>query len=257
MSTYLRRITIGALAALPLALAPGAASADHANGGYTATLAEINDSGGSGMFSLSIDGDQATVELSWSGLAAEFDGGPYPHVQHIHIGGEGVCPTQDLDANGDGIVNTPEGASAYGAVGTTLSLSGSTGPGAATDISVAPGGGSTTYSRTFTMNQKTLDAISEGTGVVVVHGLNPADLSQEAQDASSPLVPELPQAATAPALCGALRSMPAGGVAAGAGDASGGAENLGMIGVGAGLALAGGATLALRRRQSKPEGASV
>ena len=51
--------------------------------------------------------------------------------------------------------------------------------------------------------------------------------------------------------------MPAGGVAAGSGDDPGGVENIGIIGLGAGLALAGGATLALRRRQSKPEGASA
>lgn len=250
MSTYLRRFTTAALAAIPLALLPATASADHANGGYTTTLDPLNDSGGTGSFSMTIDDDQATVQLSWSGLAAQFDGGPYPHVQHIHIGADGVCPTPALDENGDGIVNTPEGADAYGAVGTTLSLSGPTGPGAATDISVAPGGGSTTYSRTFTMNDDTLDALEAGTGVVVVHGLDPAGLSQEAQDAQSPLAPDLPQAATAPALCGALRAMPAGAVAAGDGS-TGAADDLGLIGLGAGLVLAGGATLVLLRRRAE------
>ncbi len=45
-------------------------------------------------------------------------------------------------------------------VGTTLSTKGDTSAKAATDISIAPAGASTTYHRTFTLNQDTADALS-------------------------------------------------------------------------------------------------
>lgn len=237
-----------AAAGMALTMSPTAAFADHANGSYQTTLDSLNGSNGSGMATVSIEGDQATVKLSYTGLAEKFDGGPFPHVQHIHIGAQGVCPTPDMDANGDGVVSTPEGASAYGAVGTTLSLKGDTSANAATDVSVAPGGGSADYSRTFTMNDDTLDALSSGTGVVVVHGLDPATLSNEAANAKSELAPSLPLAATAPALCGALNGMPTGGVETGTGD-TGVVENQALIGAGGGLlAVAAVAGFALRRR---------
>ena len=248
MRTSLRIASAAVVAAVPMALLPTAAQADHANGTYSARLDQVNNSGGSGMVTVSIDDDQATVNLSYSGLAEQFDGGPYPHVQHIHIGGQGVCPTPADDANGDGIVNTPEGGPSYGDIGTTLSSKGSTGPEEGTNLELAQTGGSTEYSRTFTMIDDTLDALANGSGVVVVHGLDPAGLSKEAQNAKSPLVPSLPQAATAPALCGALGGMPSGGVATGTGSTAG-VENLGMVGAGAGLALAGGAIYTVRRRR--------
>lgn len=254
MRRTLRIAGATALAAAPLALMPTAAQADHANGSYSARLDQVNDSGGSGMVTVDIDGDRATVNLSYSGLAQTFDGGPYPHVQHIHIGGQGVCPTPADDANGDGIVNTPEGGASYGEVGTTLSSSGGTGPGEAVNVKLAQTGGSTDYSRTFTMNDETLDALANGSGVVVVHGLDPAGLSKQVQNAKSPLDPSLPQAATAPALCGALGDMPAGGVATGTGSTAG-VENLGLIGAGAGLAAAGGVMYAVRRRRTADQAA--
>lgn len=240
-----------AAAALTLAVAPmGAAHADTGTS-YQARLDPQNGSGGSGMFTMTVRGDQATVDLSWSGLAATFNGGDFPHVQHIHIGGQGICPTPGLDKNGDGVVSTVEGVPAYGMVGTTLSTKGDTSAKAATDIKIAPAGSSTTYHRTFTLNQDTANALRDGTGVVVVHGLDPATLSKKAQNEKSQLVPSLPLAATAPALCGALSSMPVGGVATGTGSTAG-IEDAGLLAAGGAL-LAGGAALgavATRRRAS-------
>ncbi|QYJ03860.1 hypothetical protein KUV85_16290 [Nocardioides panacisoli] len=247
MRTSLRLAGAMAAAALPLAMFPAAAQADHANGEYSSRLDPQNGSGGSGMVTVSIDGDQATVNLNYDGLAEQFDGGPFPHVQHIHIGGQGTCPTPADDENGDGVVSTPEGQASYGGIGTTLSTKGSTGPEEGTNIQLAPGGGSADYSRTFTMNDDTLDALANGSGVVVVHGLDPSTLSQEAQNAKSPLVPELPLAATAPALCGSIATMPSGGVATGSGSTSG-MEDLGLLGGGAALVLGGGALYAANRR---------
>lgn len=93
-------VSIAAVAA-PLAMLPAAAA--HADSGdtYTATLSSINNSGGSGMLKLTLNGNEATVTENWSGLAAKFGEGAYPHVQHIHINGQGKCPTQSADKNED------------------------------------------------------------------------------------------------------------------------------------------------------------
>ena len=214
-----------AAAALAVAMSPATAFADGADGTYQTTLDPLNGSQGSGMATLTVSGDQATVDLSWSGLPETFMDAPYPHVQHIHIGAQGQCPTPSADKNGDGIVDTVEGQPSYGAIGTTLSTEGDTSAAAGTNIKIAPGGSSVDYHRTITLDQKTLDSLGSGTGVIVVHGLDPATLSKQAANAKSNLVPELPLAATSPALCGALSDMPSGGVATGGGDTTG-IENL-------------------------------
>ena len=81
------------------------------------------------MLSLSLNGTTATVTEHWSGLAAKFGDAAYPHVQHIHIGAMGTCPTTSADKNGDGVISTTEGAASYGGIGATLSVSGDTSPG--------------------------------------------------------------------------------------------------------------------------------
>jgi len=245
MRTSLRTLLPLAVAAAPLALMP-AAQADTGST-YQATLNSINGSGGSGMLTLSLSGNTATINESWSGLAAEFNNAAYPHVQHIHIGAQGTCPTQSADKNNDGVISTTEGAGAYGAIGTTLSVSGDTSPDAGTNIKIAPGGSSTDYHRTITLSQDTVDSLQAGTAVIVVHGLDPATLSKQAQGEKSDLVPSLPLAATSPALCGALSSMPSGGVATGTGSTAG-VEDLGLLAGGGALVAAGGMFFAGRRR---------
>ncbi len=246
MRKPLRVIIPLAAASVAMAMSPLAAQADGGNS-YQATLNQLNKSGGSGMFTMTMNGDQATVDMSWSGLAGKFMGGPYPHVQHIHIGAQGQCPTPSADKNGDGIVDTVEGQPSYGMIGTTLSVKGDTSAKAATDIKIAPGGSSLKYHRTFTLNNDTMKALKSGSGVIVVHGLDPSTLSKKAQQAKSNLVPSLPLAATSPTLCGVLSSMPSGGVATGNGSTSG-VENLGLLGLGGSLLVAAGAFLGLRKR---------
>ena len=249
MHIALRALVPLAVAAMPLALTPAMANAADAS--YQTTLNPLNGSNASGMATVSLSGDQAQVKVSWSGLAAEFGGGAYPHVQHIHIDGQGQCPTPSADKDGDGVVSTTEGAPAYGGIGTTLSTKGDTSPSAGTDIKIAPAGDSTDYSRSIKLDAKTVSSLQNGTAVIVVHGLDPATLSKKAQNAKSDLVPSLPLAATSPALCGVLSSMPAGGAATG-GGATGGIEDAGLLGLGGGaLALgAGAAVFAVRRRQT-------
>jgi Cu/Zn superoxide dismutase len=234
---------------------PGIASAADATS-YQATLQALNKSSASGTVSIQLNGSQATVTEKVSGLAETFSGKPYPHVQHIHIGAQGTCPTAAADKDGDGVVSTTEGAPFYGAIGTTLSTSGDTSPAAGTTLEVAPSGSSINYNRTFTLDDKTMQALKAGTGVIVVHGLDPSTLSKQAQDAKSDLVPALPLAATSPALCGPLKAsqmaaMPSGGAATGGGSTSA-MQNEGLMAAGAALLAAGAITggVALRRRSS-------
>ena len=245
----------GAVAALALAM-PTSAGAAAEGTSYQATLAALNHSNASGTFSLTLNGNQATITEHVSGLAAKLPaalgGGAYPHVQHIHIDGQGMCPTASADKNGDGVVSTTEGGPAYGGIGTTLSTSGDTSPKAATTLTVAPSGSEFTYSRTITLDAKTLSSLEAGTAVVVVHGLDPASLSTKAQGEKSDIVPSLPLAATSPALCGVvtqsqMASMPTGSSPTGGGSTAGLQDEV-LFGVGGGLIVAAGAAFAARRR---------
>jgi hypothetical protein len=254
MWKYLRLalpVAVLGVAGLGLALPAAAASASS----YQASLKPLNHVTGSGDFMLSLTGNQATVTEHVNGLADKFSGKPYPHVQHIHINGQGMCPTTAADKNNDGVISTTEGAPAYGGIGTTLSTSGDTSAKAATTLTVAPSGASYTYQRTFTMNAKTISAIKKGTAVIVVHGLDPSTLSKQAQGEKSDLVPSLPLAATSPALCGVLSasqmsSMPVGSSPTGGGSTAG-VEDQTVFELGGGLILAAGGVLFLRRRLTR------
>lgn len=240
-----------------LAMGGAPAMAAHADGTYTSQLGQLSGTTGTGNITLTIDDKQATVSLQVSGLAEKFMDGAYPHVQHIHGGAQGTCPTMDADADADGIVSTTEGASFYGGILTTLGTSGDTSADAGLDLTLGGQGGSYTIERTFEMNQETLDALDAGTAVVVVHGLDPAtSSSEEAFNAPSDLEESLPLGATSPALCGTLvasqmGAMPQGGADTGVEQQTG--SNLGMIALGGGLVLAAaaGGTYAVRRSTTK------
>jgi hypothetical protein len=248
MKRSLRLLAPLATAAIAVAVGPMAnAQADSGNS-YMATLNPLNHATGSGTLMLKLSGNTATVTEHWSGLAADFSGSPYPHVQHIHIGAAGTCPTASADKNNDGVVSTTEGASFYGGIGTTLSVSGDTSPAAGTNIKIAPAGASTDYSRTIQLSSDVVASLQDGTAVIVVHGLDPTTLSKKAQGEKSDLVPSLPLAATSPALCGALSAMPMGGPQTGSGSTAG-PEDLGLFALGGGLmAAAAGGAIWLRRR---------
>jgi hypothetical protein len=240
-----------ALGAVVLAM-PVSASAE--GNSYQAQLSALNHSSASGSVMISLNGSKATVTENVSGLAAKFGNDAYPHVQHIHIGAKGTCPTTAADANNDGVISTTEGAGNYGGIGATLSTSGDTSPAAGTTLTVAPSGASFNYSRTFDLDAKTMAALRGGTAVVVVHGLDPATLSKKAQGEKSDLVPSLPLAATSPALCGTLvasqmSSMPGGAADTGGGSTSG-VQDQAVLGFGGALLAAGlgAGALAMRRR---------
>ncbi|GAA2176865.1 hypothetical protein GCM10009784_25190 [Arthrobacter parietis] len=241
-----------------LAMGGAPAMAAHADGTYTSQLGQLNGTTGTGNITVTINDKQATVSLQVSGLAETFMDGPYPHVQHIHGGAEGTCPTPAADADGNEIVDTTEGAPFYGDILTTLGTSGDTSPAAGLDLALGGQGGTYTIERTFEMNDATLDALDAGTAVVVVHGLDPATATgtEEAFSSPSNLNPDLPLGATSPALCGTLvasqmGAMPEGGADTGVAQETG--SNLGMIALGGGLVLAAaaGGTYAVRRSTTK------
>jgi hypothetical protein len=238
MYKSLRLLVPLAVASVPIAIAAGPAFAGNGGSSFSATLNPVNHSTGSGMLTVTLNGNQATVDETFNGLASKFNGAPFPHVQHIHDGGAGQCPTPSADKNNDGVVSTTEGGPAYGPIGTTLSLKGDTSPKAGTNIKVAPGGASATYHRTITVTSDVASNIRRGNAVIVVHGLDPATLSKKAQGEKSDLVPSLPLAATSPALCGALNAMPSGGVNTGTGSTAG-TEDSGLLGLAGGLFAAG------------------
>ncbi|WP_295700195.1 CHRD domain-containing protein [Lapillicoccus sp.] len=238
-------------AALSFAAAAAPAHADSGTS-YQATLAAINGSGASGTFMLSLNGSTATISEHVTGVAATFSGAAYPHVQHIHGGAMGVCPTTSADTNKDGVISTTEGAPSYGGILTTLSTSGDTTPAAGTNLKTAPSGGSYDYSRTITLDSATVASLKAGTAVVVVHGLDPTTLSAAAQAEKSDLVPSLPLAATSPTLCGKVLAsqvtgMPNGGVATGGGSTAG-LQNEGLLAAGGVMLLGAGALVGARRR---------
>ncbi len=242
----------GAIALALFAASPAIAQTTGATS-YQANLQALNNSGASGTLMVTLNGSQATITEHTSGLAATFSGNPYPHVQHIHIGAKGTCPTTAADMNSDGVISTTEGGPSYGAIGTTLSTSGPTTPASGTVLNIAPSGASFDYSRTITLDAATLASIQANTGVIVVHGLDPATLSAKAQAEKSDLVPALPLAATSPALCGALvasqtSSVPTGGAATGAGGTSQTQHNVELLGV----ALLAGSVALLGARKLIP-----
>ncbi len=284
----LSSLPVVAALALVLAFTGGAAGAASPSTTYTADLKPVTlntpDGAATGQVTIKIEGDQATVSEKVSGLADKFPtdtstlealgiptafaGKPFAHVQHIHIGGQGVCPSAGADANKDGVISTAEGVPAYGSVGTTLSTTGSTAASAATDVAIAPSGGSYTYRRTFTLNQATLKSVEAGTGVIVVHGLNAATAPKASLTSPSSLAVKLPDTnkplalvGTAPALCGPLkavatssdisasqmRAMPTGGVQTGGGSTAG-LQDGALLGIATVLITGAGVILIARRR---------
>ena len=247
--------TAAPLLGFPIAAMSTPAFAAGNSTSYMATLDPVPLNGqnpAGGMLMLSLNGNTATVTEDAHGLAAKFMGSAFPHVQHIHGGAKGRCPTSSADTNNDGLITTTEGGPSYGPILTTLSRSGGTTPADGTNIKTSPSGSSFHYSRTIQLDSKTVQAIKSGTAVIVVHGLDPATAPKAATTEKSELVPSLPQAATAPAICGRLvasemSALPNGGVATGGGSTSG-LQDTGLLAGGVlGLALAGGA-LAYRRR---------
>ncbi|MBO1756921.1 LPXTG cell wall anchor domain-containing protein [Allobranchiibius sp. CTAmp26] len=281
------------IAACVAALGAGAPAAHAASGTtYRATLAAVplNTPSGaaSGTITVTLNGNQATISEHVSGLAtklptdkktldalgipAAFAGAPFPHVQHIHgpdaalgAGGAGTCPTSAADSNHDGLITTGEAGDNYGPILSTLSTApGGTGDeksADATNVKIAPGGGSFTYNRTITLSSASQAAITSGKAVIVVHGLNPANAPKASLTVPNDVGLTLPGAskpvaaiATSPALCGVLQAsqmstMPGGGVNTGFASTKSTTNTTAMAGGAAAIALGGAGVVLMRRRK--------
>ncbi|WP_129660452.1 hypothetical protein [Rothia uropygialis] len=257
-----------ALATLALSAAPASAHEGHAQestttstdeGSWTtmAHLDSLNNSGTTGDATVKVDGNKATVSMNVQGAAETFQNGPFPHAQHIHIGAAGTCPGPELDQNGDGAVSTPEAHPAYGMIASSLTTSGDTSPDSGLAVERFPGGSSYTYERTIDIDDATKQALKDGTAVMVVHGVDPTNLSQTAQQEMSPLDDSLPLAATLPAACGTLNAsqmgeVPDGGADTGVAQKTDPASTAIEVGAGAaGLVALGGGAVYLHRRNQR------
>ncbi|MBX6371646.1 MAG: hypothetical protein IRZ02_05260 [Acidothermus sp.] len=209
---------------------------------------------GSGSITVTLTGNTITVHETVSGL---LDG--VPHAQHIHIkdSGAAACPTQAdaKDHNGHLSINTTDGMAKYGMPQISLTTSGDTSSNSALAVDRMPTGASFTYDRTITISADEAQAIRDGRAAVVVHGID-YNGNGKWDDVLGPsdLDPKLPAEATDPALCGVLvasqmNTVPSGGAATGGGSTAG-LEDVGLIGLGAALVVAGGLGLgfATRRR---------
>lgn len=243
-----------ALGALALAAGPAAAQ----DGSYQASLAPANNSGTSGQVMIDIRGQEATITMNVSGAAEIWQNAPFPHGQHIHIGGQGICPGPEADADGDGVVSSPEGEPLAGTIAASLTLEGDTSPASAVAIDRFPAGGAYSYNRTITLDAATIQAIQAGTATVEVHGVDPNLLPPAAQQKASPEAPSLPLAATLSAACGTLTASQVSGPMPGAPDTGiegpqrtgdGTAALAAAAGIGAAAAVAG--AVALRRRAAR------
>ncbi|WP_460751054.1 CHRD domain-containing protein [Myceligenerans cantabricum] len=223
-------------------MAAAPASADDHVGELTAELTQLNDSGASGTAWAMVDGTTVEVKVETQGLL-----GDAPHAQHIHIGGQNTCPSNDQEGSGfEGALQTTDAADQYGGIAVSLTMEpGETGPDAGLDVDNFPVGASYSYSRTIEVSDEVAQQIAAGDGVVVVHGVDHDGSGAYDGDTESDLDPSLPSEATDPAACGELNAaqmdMPEGGVETGGVDTSGieypvaltlGALALGLGGIG-------------------------
>lgn len=238
---------LAAGAALTLIAAAPAGAQDTEE--FTGTFAQLNDSGASGEVTVSLTGTSAEVNVNVSGVV------DLVHAQHFHgeYGASNVCPTDDLDADGDGFISTVEGVPSYGAVKASLVTDGPTDESYALAITVFPvaSGGSYNYSRTIEVPQELADNMENM--IVVVHGIDIDDSGEYDGDAPSSLTADLPLEATIPAGCATLVAAgvtPAGSVAAGAGGtaAASGVSSAAALLIAAAGAGAVAVTAGVRRR---------
>ena len=262
MRTTTTRV-VGASFAAAAALALSVGPAFAADGSVTANLKPVAGSGvnGSGTAMVDVQGNTITVTMAANGLLADS-----PHAAHIHFAAEArhECPILSDDKNGDGHLNTTEGGPAYGDIVVSLTKTGDTSPksGLAIDrFSTAPGGKIAYQRGSIQVSSEVAQAITAGQSVVVIHGVDYNKDGKYSGSTKSDLMPSLPTEATDPALCGALRVAPAGGMHTGGGLASdtlknasfntGPNEALLIVGGGALLAAAGTGALAARRARSR------
>ena len=251
---HLAPLAIAAIVGLPVAVAAPASADNHDGTELSADLGQLNDSGVSGTAWAMLEGNQLQVQVEAEGLLAEA-----PHAQHIHIGGENMCPDPNMEGSGfEGALQTSDAAAQYGGIAVSLTNEpGGTGPDSGLDIPNFPVGDTISYERTIEVPDDVAADLADGNGVVVLHGVDLNDSGAYDGDVESDLDPSLPEEATNPAACGefsvAQMSMPEDGVATGGGSTQG-TENAGMLAMGAAALGAGAFGVVAARRRSTEDG---
>jgi len=131
------------------------------------------------------------------------------HPFHIHTGGKGECPPASAARphNGHMTISTTDGIKYYGPPALALTTRGDTTPASILAFSRYLTGGTLHYSRTITLPADVAKRIREDNGVVVVHGTDydHSGIYSGVLDRSE-LNKGVPGTATAPALCGPLKT---------------------------------------------------
>jgi Cu/Zn superoxide dismutase len=222
------------------------ASAQAATQTYQVNLTQANNSGASGTATVTLSGNNAKVSVRATGLSANL-----PHVIHIHVGGQNVCPTAAADTDKDGFVNVKEATPYVGDMKVALTTSGDTSAnsGLATDRAPkADAKGNLSYDRSFALPSG-VSAASMAKSTIDIHGISSLfnDKAKYDGDKKSDLDNKLPFETTVPAACGVLSTTPVGGADTGVGSTAG-IENPGLL-VGGTLAIIGGAAAFLYSRR--------
>lgn len=243
-----------ALATAVLGAAPLAQADGMPGSGKTVTVSTVlnpvptNHVHGSGTASITLTGLQATVRVDAWGLVPNA-----PHAMHIHVDAMGQCPTAAMAKlhNGHRSIDVMDAASAYGAIGTSLTTTGDTSPASGLAITRFPVGSTIHYKRTITVSSDVAANIRDHKAVIVVHGID-YDGSGKYTNVLGPseLDPSLPMTATDPALCGVPAPQPSGAVAAGQGGTQQQPMNTTLYAAAAALLAGSAGAFALRRRKA-------
>ena len=195
--------TVLAAAIVAVILLTSGGSASGPGQLYEAVLRPVPDNHvtGSGTAAVTLHGDTATFTVDVTGLVNA------SHPMHLHAFGEGICPPASSAQrfNGHLAISTTDGLKYYGPMAAALTVSGDTSMASMLAFSRYPSTGTIHYRRTITISTAAATAIRDGTGVIVVHGIDYDHTGHYDNVLNrSELDSAVSQDATAPALCGTL-----------------------------------------------------
>lgn len=173
-------------------------------GDSEAELEALNRSGDAGHARIVAHEDDRTVSVQ---VSTEDASPGLPHAQHIHIGGDNVCPGPSADTDGDGLIDTAEGQPAYGPIAVSLTTEGDVSADSALAVDrfpVADEDGTVDYTRSFRLPQGVSVEDVTQRGVIVQHGISELFADRAAYDGSprASVNPDLPLEAVVPSSCG-------------------------------------------------------
>ena len=187
---------------------------------YQVNLAQQNKTNASGTATVTLNGNNVTVNVRATGLSANL-----AHAMHILAGGQATCPAPAADTNKDTYVDAKEAEASHGPIKVSLTTSGDTGTSSALAVdrmAKADGKGALTYNRTFALPAG-VTAADMQKATIDIHGISSLfnDKAKYDGDKKSELDNKLAFEITAPATCGKLTGAPTGGSATGVGSING------------------------------------